>query len=124
MVIKHENVTYGPHRTVCFRQAACSLYDKELPGDVGPLARKRYGIELAPFVRLPDEGGGGRRWPLPKVIPIHDSKPTTAIPPPATTRARDLCVTLKVSVALLLLVESRVRISQEPDWLSKLEGRR
>jgi hypothetical protein len=124
MVIKHKNVTYGPDRTVCFRQAACSLYDKELPGDVGPLARKRYGIELAPFVRLPDEVGWGRRWPLPKVIPIHDSHPTAAIAAAATTRARDLCVTLKVSVALLLLVERRARISQEPNWLFKLEVRR
>jgi hypothetical protein len=57
MVIKHENVTYGPDRTVCFRQAARSLYDKELPGDAGPLARKKYGIELVLFVRLTDEGG-------------------------------------------------------------------
>jgi hypothetical protein len=53
----------------------------------------------------PGELGRERGWSLRKVSSFHDCHRTTGRAPAATTRASDLCVTLKEGARLLLSVD-------------------
>lgn len=109
MIVKDKNVPDGLNFTVYPRQKARLLHDEKPSTEAQPPAHGRRRIEITVIVRFPNEWGRERRLWLRQIISIHACHRTTAKAPAATTRARDLRVTLKVSLALLLSVERRVR---------------
>jgi hypothetical protein len=113
MVIKNQNATYLLTWALCCRQKDCLPKNEDLPfADAGLFVGGENGIGITVLVISAHESVLERRWSIRRVISFHDSYRMAANAPAATTQARDLCVTLKESVCLLLSVDGTSEICQ------------
>jgi hypothetical protein len=113
MVIKHHDVLDGLDRAVVCRQQSSLLHDEDPPVEGRRLGDEERRLKTSTFVMFPGVLGRRRGWSLRKIPSFHDSHRTTGSARSATTRASDLCVTLKESARLLLSVDGQMRSAQE-----------